>query len=200
MRKGTKGNALAAVHDSGEGEFGDAGNLGFIEDFGYPGEFNPAYGALAAAALTEAGILTAKHMRPTHPGLAKWAGLVGLVAGGLPSTAALFFDRTRRAGWLGLAVTAVAAGAELLRSHFVEPQLGMYAPEMTDGVQILDADMAAEAAIQDALAEGLQIMGQSTPQQALGMYAPEMTGGLGYNPMEVSGYAGAPYSGSLSAY
>lgn len=182
----------------------DAGLGDGFFDFGDPGELSPVWGSLLGAGLAGGGVLTAKAMRKTHPRVAKYAGVVGLLAGGVPSTVALFFHQTRRAGLLGLGVSAIVGVSELIRSLYVEPQFGLYQPEMTGaGLEILgedvdggEADEIAAAMMQGALGAGvpLEIMGQSTPQQAmagLGLYQPEMTGA---NPLEVMG-AVQPFSG-----
>jgi hypothetical protein len=164
---------------------------------------SPVWGAIAGVGLTELGILVAKGMRKSSPRLAKYAGGVGLLTGGIPSAIALIFPTTRRAGILGLATTAIAGVAELLRAHWVEPNLGLYQPEMTGAdIEVMDteADMMAEAMVAGALGQGspLQILGQSTAQSALaglGIYQPEMTGAT---PLDVSGGGGySPFSGTF---
>jgi hypothetical protein len=173
------------------------------DDYGYAGEMSPAWGALIGAGLAEGGILIGKAMRRTHPRMAKYAGVVGLLAGGVPAGVAIIFPSTRRAGLLGLAVTAIASVGEFIRANYVEPQLGFYQPEMTGagGIEILgdeEADYMAEAMIANALGAGgmpIEVMGQPSAQSALaglGLYQPEMTGA---RPMDVMGVS--PYSGSF---
>jgi hypothetical protein len=194
-----------------QAELDETATLGdFYDDgMGDPGEWSPVWGAVLGAGLTEGGILIAKAMRKSSPNVAKYAGAVGLLAGGVPSAIAIIFPSTRRAGFLGLAVSAIAGVGELIRSHYVEPTLGLYQPEMTgaDTIEVMggpdhEADMMAEALIAGALGQtapgggqALQIVGQATPQQALaglGLYQPEMTGA---RPLEVSGVN--PYSGQF---
>jgi hypothetical protein len=158
---------------------------GLFDGYGYYGEVSPAWGALLGAGLAGGGLLAAKAMRHTHPRVAKYAGFIALASGGIPSAIALFFRKTRSAGFLGLGLTAVIAVTELIRGHYVEPEmngaLGEYAAEMAGAdLQILggadDTDMVAQALVAGALGEpsGLQIMGGG--QMSIGLYADEMAG------------------------
>ena len=176
MRKNVKGSADRA--DAKFDMVGD-GALGGLFDIGYYGEISPVWGALVGGVLTEAGILIAKSMRAKSPRVAKYAGLMGLAFGGVPSAVALIFHSTRRAGYLGLAVTAIASVGELLRAFYVEPSLGLYEGETAGAFEIMDndADEIAESMIAGALGEvpGLQMLGQYSPDFA------------GFQPMEVMG-------------
>lgn len=161
------------------------------------GGMSPVWGALIGTGLASAGILVAKSMRAKRPKVAKYAGVVGLLAAGLPSVAAIFTRKYRRAGYLGLATGTIVAVGEMIRSMYVEPQfgaveilgdeydgigeydidgLGMYQPEMTDG-----------------MGAGIEVLGQTTPAEAMGMYQPELTAA----PLDVAGLAMAPYGGSF---
>jgi hypothetical protein len=176
--------------------------LGFLSEYGDPGEMSPAWGALLGGGLTMAGVIAAKAFSRRSSGWSKYAGGVGLLAGGVPSAIMLFFHSTRRAGFLGLAVAAVTGLGELIKDLFIEPKqlagLGLYQPEMTDGlgeerIAILGADEY------EGLPMGapLEILGQASAAQALaglGVYQPEMTGA---NPIDVMGGAVVPYSGSF---
>jgi hypothetical protein len=159
---------------------------GLFDGYGYYGEVSPAWGALLGAGLAGGGLLAAKAMRHSSPRIAKYAGFIALAAGGIPSTIALFFRKTRSAGFLGLGLTAVIAITELLRGHYIEPEmngaLGEYAAEMAGAdLQILgesaDTDAVAQALVAGALGmpSGLQIMGGGTPV-SLGLYQDEMAG------------------------
>jgi hypothetical protein len=195
----TKFNSVA---ERSEVAGGGLGGL-FDPDFGdMYGETSPAWGALLGGGVAGGALLAAKAMRGHSPRVAKYAGLIALAAGGLPSVAAIFFHKTRRAGYLGLAMSAIIGVTETLRALFVEPNLGLYADDAirglgAGGIEILDAqaDAIAEAMISGALgAGGIEILGQQTPAQAMGigMYQPEA---IGAHPLEVSGVQ--PFSGSI---
>jgi hypothetical protein len=184
---------LAGTFDDGfdDGEIGEQG-------LGASMASHPVFGALGGGALAGTGLLVAKGMRKTHPRVAKYAGVVALAVGGIPSLGLVLFSRKYRgAGYLGLAMTALVGGIELVRVMFVEPELGLYQAEMTGaGIEILDAqaDAIAEAMVAGALGQpGVQILGQTTAAQAmgLGMYQTESVQGA--HPIEVMGVT--PYTG-----
>ncbi len=185
----------------GKGSIPAGDNLAglFDPDFGeiYYGGLSPAYGAMIGAGAAGAGLLVGKALRKNHPRVAKWAGLVALGTGGVAAGVMIAMPRTRRAGYLAAAMAGLIAGIELLRGHWVEPQmndsLGLYQQEIADqGITIMDAqaDAIAEALVSGALGQGqpgVQILGQGTPEEAMGMYQPEIA-----RPLEVGG-VGFPY-------
>lgn len=179
---------------------GDAGGelAGLFDgDMGlYWGEMNPAWGAIIGGGLAGVGLLAGKALRGKLPRAAKYGWAVSAAAGGIPSLVAVFFPAYRRAGYMGLAATAIVSGVEFIRAMFVEPQLndfGAYAAEMTGaGLEILDAqaDALAEQMIDGALgqgqAPGINILGQPGGQGMGSIYQTEMAA----SPIEMGALGG----------
>jgi len=83
-----------------------------LNDFGQRfGEMNPMWGAVAGTGL---GTLGAMGVRQFAPGMAKWSEAIGLGLGTLASGAMLMFDRTRGAGWVGMASSFLNNGLRQL--------------------------------------------------------------------------------------
>jgi len=172
--------------------------LGLFSDFSaYGDEMHVGWGALIGGGFTSAGMLLAKGLTRKSSKWSKYAGGVGILAGGLPAAVMLFFPRTRRAGYLALAVSAIEGLTELIKDIWIEPRqlagynMGLYQPEMTDGLGADDISILGDMEYGEA---PLQILGETTPAQALGAYQTEMTGGA--SPLDVmGGGAVQPYSG-----
>jgi len=169
---------------------------GLFDYSGTGGELPTAYGALIGGGLTAGAMLATKAFTRKSSNWSKYAGAVGIAVGGVPAVAMLFFPKTQRAGYLALAVSAIAGLTELIKDVWIEPKqlagLGLYQPEMTgagEEISILGDEYVDGAA-------PIEILGQSTVQQALGAYQTEMTGA---NPLDVMGANGgySPFSGAF---
>lgn len=146
--------------------------LGFMDDLGDYGEWNPIWGFIGGAALTGAAMVTFKALAGRWPTLAKHAGLAGAVLGLAGAGVAMIWPGTRRFGYLMAAGSVLAAAPEVVRAMVLVPrglgdydEIGYYEPEFaappTPALEILGAPQPPVEVLQ-----GVRGMGYTTAQFA----------------------------------
>lgn len=144
--------------------------IGFMDDFGDPGEVNPLWGFVGGGAVTGTAMITAKALGRSYPRLAKHAGIIGGGIGLAASGIAMIFEDTRRAGYLGAVAALLTSLPEVVRSLVLVPRgLG-------------DAYDMGYTAAEFADAPALEILGLDAPPPVQ-----VLQDGIGYTAAEFAG-------------